>query len=195
MGRAVAQSQRRAVWSRLPVKTDLPSGLKATAMTEPRCVERLADLLAGGRVPQPGRVVHAAGHQRLAVGAEGHGEDPALMEERRVDRRAGRGLPEPRRAVVTAGHHGLAVGAEGRGRDPALVLHGLADGLAGRRIPEPRCLVDAAGQDRLAVGAKRDRVDGPGMLEWGVAGACRWPCPRAGPASRRSQSRSTCRRG
>ena len=37
MGRPVAASQSRAVWSWLPVRTTLPSGLNATALTKPRC--------------------------------------------------------------------------------------------------------------------------------------------------------------
>ena len=48
------------------------------------------------------RPVHAPGEDGLAVGAERHGDDRALMPEGLADGLAGGGVPEPRGAVVAA---------------------------------------------------------------------------------------------
>ena len=77
MGWLVAASQSRAVLSSLPVRTVLPSGLKATARTAVSMPEGRADGLAGRRVPEPRRPVAAPGEDGLAVGAERHGENGA----------------------------------------------------------------------------------------------------------------------
>ncbi len=81
MGLPVAASQSRAVLSQLPVSTVLPSGLNATAQTDPPVHHWWPDGLAGGGVPEPRRLVVAAGEYGLAVGAECHGRDPALVRE------------------------------------------------------------------------------------------------------------------
>ena len=73
MGRPVAASQSRAVLSSLPVRTALPSGLNATAVTVPWCARGGPMGRPRGRVPEPRRLVIAAGEDGLAVGAERHG--------------------------------------------------------------------------------------------------------------------------
>ena len=56
-----------------PVRTVLPSGLNAADQTTQfRMLHRRADGLAGGGVPQPSRLVMAAGEDRLAIRAEGN---------------------------------------------------------------------------------------------------------------------------
>ena len=58
-GRPVAASQSRAVTSRLPVTTVLPSGLNATAQTAASMRQGRAEGLARRRVPEPRRLVPA----------------------------------------------------------------------------------------------------------------------------------------
>ena len=116
MGWPVAASQSRAVLSSLPVRTVLPSGLNATACDRALVRQGRPDGLAGGGVPEPRRLVLAAGEDGLAVGAERHGHDRALVRQGRPDGLAGGGVPEPRRLVLAAGEDGLAVGAERHGR-------------------------------------------------------------------------------
>ena len=57
MGLPVAASQSRAVLSELPVRTALPSGLNATADDRVLVRQGWPDGLAGGRVPEPRRLV------------------------------------------------------------------------------------------------------------------------------------------
>ena len=65
----VAAFHSRTVPSLLPapVKTDFPSGLNATALTQSLICQGQADGLAGGGVPEP-RCVPAPGEEGLAVG-------------------------------------------------------------------------------------------------------------------------------
>ena len=61
------------------------SGLNATSKTQPVCpVERVRSLAAGG-VPDPHRLITAAGGDACAVGAKRHADDPAGMPLERVD--------------------------------------------------------------------------------------------------------------
>ena len=113
MGWPVAASQSRAVLSELPVSTVLPSGLNATAMTGPDA--KGAEGPARRRVPEPRRLVLAPGEHGLAVGAERHRNDRALMRQGWPEGLARRRVPEPRRIVTAPGDHGLAVGAERHG--------------------------------------------------------------------------------
>ena len=117
MGLPVAASQSRAVLSSLPVSTALPSGLNATARPCPGA-PGWARWVAGGGVPEPRRVVIAAGEYGLAVGAERHGPTPPCCVKRWPDGLAGGGVPEPRLVSATASEYGLAVGAERHGRRP-----------------------------------------------------------------------------
>ena len=65
----------RTVLSSLPEAMRLPSGLNATLLHRVGVAgERIAEGLAGVGVPQPHRVVGAAGGDALAVGAERHAE-------------------------------------------------------------------------------------------------------------------------
>ena len=115
--------------------------------------ERRADGLAGGRVPQPHRVVVAAGDDARAVGAERHADHRAgVAGERRAEGLAGGGVPQPHRVVGAAGGDAPAVGAERHAVDRA--------GVAGERRAER--LPVAASQSRtvlsplpVASGARR----------------------------------------
>ena len=72
-GWPVAASHSRTVLSALPEAIRVPSGLNATLDTASGVAgQRLADGLAGGRVPQPHRLVVTAGDDARAVGAERH---------------------------------------------------------------------------------------------------------------------------
>ncbi len=72
-GWPVSASHSRTVLSQLPETMRCPSGLNATLVTALGVAgERLADGLAGVGVPQPHRVVVAAGDDAVAVGAERH---------------------------------------------------------------------------------------------------------------------------
>ena len=76
--RRVAAFHSRTVPSSLPLARVLPSGLNATELTTPGVAgEGVADLPAGGRVPQPHRAIIAAAGQGLAVWAERHRVDEA----------------------------------------------------------------------------------------------------------------------
>ncbi len=93
-----ATGQSRAVLSE-PVSTALPSGLYATALDRALVRQGRPDGPPRRRVPEPRRLVMAAGEYGLAVGAVRHGNDPALVKQGRPDRLARRRVPEPRRLV------------------------------------------------------------------------------------------------
>ncbi len=117
MGRPVAASHSRAVLSQLPVRIVLPSGLNATEYTMLECAR-------GSPSGRPVAASHsravlssAPGEDRLAVGAERHGEHPVRMLHGLAEWPAGGGVPQPRRLVTAPGEDRLAVRAERRGRD------------------------------------------------------------------------------
>ena len=60
----------------------------------------------------------APGQHGLAVGAERHGKDHALMRQGWAEGLARRRVPQPRRLVMAPGQDGLAVGAERHGTRP-----------------------------------------------------------------------------
>ena len=60
----------------------------------------LAEGLARRRVPEPRRLVIAPGDHGLAVGAERHRLDRALMRQGWTEGLARRRVPEPRRLVL-----------------------------------------------------------------------------------------------
>ena len=133
MGWPVSASHSRTVLSSLPEAMRLPSGLNATLVTASVWpVSGCADRLAGVRVPQPHRLVGAAGDDPLAVGAERH-------TGHRV--RCGRSAAAPigwpvsashSRTVLSsaAGDDPLAVGAERHARTPCRC----GRSAAGRRV-------------------------------------------------------------
>src|SRR5436305_548466 len=108
-GLPVAVSHRRAVPSVLAVRMVLPSGLN---------VARRTDGLAGLRVPETGRLVAAAGHDRGAVRTEQRHIDQAFVRHGLADRLAGGGVPQPGLIVSADGEDGLAIGTEGDAADP-----------------------------------------------------------------------------
>ena len=100
MGWPVAASQSRAVLSQLPVSDGLAVGAERHGTDSTLMLHGRPDGLAGGRVPEPRRLVHAAGEDGLAVGAERHRSDSVLVLHRQADGLAGGRVPEPRRVVA-----------------------------------------------------------------------------------------------
>ena len=180
MGLPVAASQSRAVLSSLPVTTALPSGLNATALTAP-CAPVAVRWACRWSRPRAGRSVLAAGEYGLAVGAERHGRDRALVFQWRPDGLAGGGVPEPRRPVIAAGQHGLAVGAERHGHDRALMRRGGPMGWPVAASQSRAVLSQLPVSTVLPSGLNATagpRPDAPAAARW----ACRWPRPRAAPS-------------
>src|SRR5262249_55070373 len=88
-------------------------------------VDELAEVAAGGEVPDLGGVVLGAGGDHLAVGADGDGQDEVLVAGLPgvgLDLLAGGGFPDLDGLVEAAGDDVLAGGAE-------------ADGVDGRGVP------------------------------------------------------------
>src|SRR5438445_8137910 len=83
------------------------------------------EAVAARHLPQAGGHVQAAGEERLAVGAKGHGKDAALVAERLgIDRLSRCRLPKldfsSQRMldrVAGSGYEACAVGAKGHGQD------------------------------------------------------------------------------
>ena len=139
----------------------MPSGLNATPVTTSVWpFEGFADGFAGGRVPQPHRVVAAGGGEQRAVGAERHPVHRAVVASSSL-RRPARRWPGPTAAPCRSpagGGEERAVGAERhRGHAVGVALEGLADWLAGGRVPQPHRAVVAGGGEQRAVGAERHR--------------------------------------
>ena len=132
---------------RIPVRTVLPSGLKASLPHFALVPHRQADGLASGRVPQPRRAVTTAGEDGLAVGAERRAPETAWMLQRRADGLASGRVPEPRSAVVTRGEDDPAVGTE-RGRiDMPVMRQGRTNGLASGQRPRTAAILSALTSD------------------------------------------------
>ena len=183
----VVASQRFAVPPlTCPLKIDLPSGLKATAVAHVLTIENQPEGLAGVGIPEPHRVVATGGEKGLAVGAEGHGHDRALMHQGWSDGLVGHRVPEPRRLVLAPGQYGPAIGAEGHGPDFQSMPDGLADGFPGRRVPPLHRAVTAPGEMDLPSGLNATRRPHLPMLEaasrWAAGGGV--PEPRRRPSSR-----------
>ncbi len=171
-----------------------PSGLNATLDTPSVWpVSGCADGLAGGRVPQPHRVVGAAGDDALAVGAERHaGHRVRVAGQRLADGLAGVGVPHPhgvvgscrRRCACPSGLNATLHTASG------VAGQRLADRLAGVGVPQPHRVVGTAGDDALAVGAERHAGH---RARCGRSAAGRWvgrcPRPTAAPCCRRCRRR------
>ena len=68
----------------------VPSGLNATLITAVVVAQRLPDRLPGGGVPQPDRLVDAAGGDAGAVGAERHTGHRVVVAQRLPDGLPGR---------------------------------------------------------------------------------------------------------
>ena len=157
----VAASHRLAVPPSCPLKIDLPSGLKATVWPTSSC-SRISPKGWPGSASHSRTVLSLlAVRKALAVGAEGHGHDRALMHQGWSDGLVGHRVPEPRRLVLAPGQYGPAIGAEGHGPDFQSMPDGLADGFPGRRVPPLRRAVAAPGEYGLAVGAERHGMTHP----------------------------------
>ena len=77
----VVASQSRSVPSLPAVRMVLPSGLNATAMTEPGCSEGWPMGWPVAASQSRAVLIRAAGEDGLAVGAERHGPDLAFMHQ------------------------------------------------------------------------------------------------------------------
>ena len=108
-------SHSRAFLSSLPVRIDLPSGLKGHGKDPGGMLEELADRPAGRHVPEPRRFVKAACEDGPAIGAKRRAVDQALVPDGLTDGLAGMGVPEPRGIVIAPREDHFSVGAECRG--------------------------------------------------------------------------------
>ena len=155
----MAASHSRTVLSSLPEAMRVPSGLNATLYTALGVAgQRLADGLAGGRVPQPHRLVVAAGGDARAVGAERHAGHRVRVAGQRLRRSGWPVAASHSRTVLSALPEASRV-PSGLNATLYTVLgvagQRLADGLAGGRVPQPHRVVGAAGGEPGAVGAER----------------------------------------
>ena len=98
----MATSQSRAVLSSLAVAIFVPSGLNATAFTSRVMLQRLAERLARGRVPEPGRMVRLAVAIFVPSGLNATARHIAVMLERLAERLARGRVPEPDRVPSLA---------------------------------------------------------------------------------------------
>ena len=146
----------------------MPSGLNATLFTASSWpVSGCADRLPGAGVPQPHRVVEAAGGDAGAVGAERHaGHRVGVAGERLADRLPGVGVPQPHRVVVAAGGDARAVGAERHAVHRA--------GVAGERLRRSACPVSAS-HSRTVSSALPETMRVPSGLNATLATASVWP--------------------
>src|SRR5262249_27229414 len=111
-------------------------------------------------LPQPGRLVVAAGQHHPAVLIVGDRPDPVEVREDRPGRLARRRLPDSGRPVLAAGQDEVAPRAEGHGVDRSAVsLLERTDRGAGLDGPKWRGAIRSAGQCRLAVRAEGDGPD------------------------------------
>ena len=167
----------------------MPSGLNATLNTASVWpVSGCADGLAGGRVPQPHRLVVAAGDDAVAVGAERHAVHRAGVAGQRLRRSGWPVSASHSRTVLSSLPETMRLPS---GLNATLVtasvwpVSGWPIGLAGGGVPHPHRLVVAAGDDALAVGAERHAghragVAGQRLRRW----VGRWPRPTAAPCCR-----------
>ena len=134
----VAGSHSRAVSSLLAVASRRPSGLNATPSTVLVVAGQGAQLLAGGRVPQPRRLVAAGGGEQAPVRAERHPVESAVVAGQGAQVLAGGRVPQPRRLVGAGGGEQPPVRAERHPDDRVGVAGQGAQVLAGGRVPQPR---------------------------------------------------------
>src|SRR5262245_18893333 len=109
-------------------------------------------------------MVCTAGHDRLAVGTEGDGQDIVVMLEGPAQSLARGRLPEER-GVLPTSQQGFAVRAECDGRDDPLMLQGRAEAFAGRRLPHLRQEVLAPRRHCPAIGTEGYAEHVGAMLE------------------------------
>ncbi len=95
----------------------------------------------GLEYPSGDGVVIAPARQRLAVGAEGHGANPACVPLECADRRAARNVPQDDGLVLAPARQRLAVGAEGHGENRVCVPLECTDRRAARNVPQDDCVV------------------------------------------------------
>ena len=198
MGWPVAASHTRTVLSTLPEAMRVPSGLNATLDTRRVAGQRLADGLAGGRVPHPHRVVVAAGDDPRAVGAERHAEHRVRVAGQRLRRSGWPVSASHSRTVLSPLPETIrcAVGAERH------AVHRV--GVAGQRLADGWPV--SASHTRTVLSALPEAIRVPSGLNatlvtasvwpvsgWPTVGRCRRPTPA--PSCPDCRRRSACRRG
>ena len=212
------KSQSRALPSKWPVRSRLPSGLKATPRAPLGCSRGLRISLTIG-VPEPGHsrssVRHPGlGDEGLAIRAEGHRQDQVLVLQA-VGRGDGPWRPTEAVPILLGSRRPLSalpVGAQGCCPDPASELS-LPSHRAGGDVPQPRRAVGASGQARFAIGteghaegiATESRGSGSPMrlpMRSPLAASQSWTVPFASPIRRvfrrrrrpRPKPAASCRR-
>src|SRR5271165_3924468 len=125
------------------------------------------DRLAGLRVPQPARLVHAGREDGSSVGTEQCLPDvPFVLEHKH--RRPGQAVPNAGRPVITGGEHEAAVRAEGHAPHAAGVAQAFHKGLASPRVPKlDRVALAAAGDYAQTVETPGQRLNfSPFLDQW-----------------------------
>ena len=123
-------------------------------------LQRLAKGQSCSGVPEPRRLVAAAGKNGLAVRAERGNVNGTLVLQGFADRPTAaashsQAVLLPRAVVRTV----LPSGLNTADKTGLVMFEGLPDRLSGGGIPEPRSPIKAPGEDGLAVGAERDGAD------------------------------------
>ena len=176
----MATSQSLSVLSLLPEASVLPSGLKATALTELLWPSRVASSFWRGDIPELEGVVATAGGEGLAIGTEGDGTDRAAMAFEGSQQFPGwRTSHSLRMFSPTARGEGLAIGTKGHGIDQAaMAVEGGQEFLSGH-IPELEGVVVTARGEGFAIGTEGDSIDRAAMAVEGGQEFLSWPHPRA----------------
>ena len=197
-GWPVAASHSRSVLSTEPETMRLPSGENATLVTSSLVpAQRLADRLAGGRVPQPQRACRPEPEtMRLPSGENATLETAVLVPAQRLaDRLAGGRVPQPQRLVHRSPRRCACRPARTRRSRPRpRAAQRLAERLPGCRVPQPQRLV-ATSPRRCACRPARTRRSRPRPRGRAAARRSAGPSPRptAAASCRRSPRRCACR--
>ena len=145
MGRPVAASQSRAVWSWLAVSTSRASGENDARVISPPWRSGGPSGRVADGVPDPRRTIDPIGEDQPAVGREDHSLDPTAMLGERADPAASGRIPELCRPIFASGRDPAAIGRK-PGMNAGAMLERRPGELARGDVPEPRHAVGAAGQ-------------------------------------------------
>ena len=181
-----AASQSRAVLSWLPVRTRPAVGAERHR-PDLGVAQRRPDGLSRRGVPEPRRLVVAAGDDAVALGAEGHRLDPLLVPQGRADAARRSRRPKPRRPVVAAGQDGVAVGAERDGLDRVAVRQRPADRLRRSRASQSRAVWSSLAVRMVRPSGLKSTARMKPSCAKDRPTAVRRP-PRAGPSGRSRRS-------
>ncbi len=117
-----------------------------------------AEEFAGLQVPQLDLLIRATTGENLAVGAEGHGEDPVRVVKGMEGLPVGE-LPYSNGFIETTARKEFFVRTEGYGTDSTHVSGERADRLSGTHIPSSDRVVRGAASEELPIGAERHGVN------------------------------------